>query len=186
MSYKCREGWLLSKSSTDGSLVPFFIHTRSKDIHHSLKDDFSSEILKLVDTDSVSINYASSTIRYETLNWGVEINSNESCEMTQDIALSNAIFTNENDDTDIVAHISLPLSLKNDPFINISVIVNTETADIGAITPSTFKLISKDNNSINSISVRLNKSTKFPSDRNVDEYINSSIILSIKGNIYFE
>lgn len=80
--YECKKGWLLS-STKDGDQVPFFLYTRSQDIHWDydglkevIEDIFGNNHLSVIDT-KVYIPGASLKIHYGTWDCTIDLGLRE-------------------------------------------------------------------------------------------------------------
>jgi hypothetical protein len=186
MNYKCKEGWLLSKSSTDGSLVPFFIHVLSKHVRHSLEDDFDSRIFSLIDKSSVTeSNYSLSKIKVASNGWNVTINSDNTYNAIREISLNSAEFISAKENKEISAELSLPFNTADNGEFSVSTILNTDSDIFNNCITKVF--ITRDSNNISKIKLSLyNNSDVFPEDRSTEEFSASSIFITIKGNINFD
>ena len=187
--YKCKSGWLLTRSSTDNkTLVPFFLKVRGSDIIWN-KEIFPDDIDNYINSEEKEVvtNHAHIEFYNPDNGWNIKLYPDYRYDASIRLNVRKNFNINNGDTSDLVGHIKLPYLTLNDERLTPGAIISTQDEDL-AYANIIISLPDYSDNEDNTLEyLELHLRNEF---RNFDErfraratYEKSILLLSVHGQI---
>lgn len=179
-SYECFRGWLVAPSpSDDGTIVPFFIKVREKDICWSIPENLN-KIYSKFNGGTSYFTEPGMSLTMTVNDWNVKIDHTGQYTATKKVGIYRNFSLNNNDRTDIVYTLNLPFRTMKDESFSVQCTTCSNAEDIALATPN---VILPSTSDIASIDLHLrNAVTKFLTNpATQSEYISSYVFIHVDG-----
>lgn len=184
-NYLCYKGFLLAPSPTDGTMVPFFVNVRDKDIIWDVSS-LPASIQELAEKGkNITVQGPATEISFTYNGWTLKLRSDFTYTAIRKLSIGYDDFVLDPDDnSDMSIDVQFPFSTKNNNELNVQCTMNGFNDDLATASIN----VILDNNigeSIKKMTIHLrNLICKFDENfKDMKSYLDSSLYLSISGKM---